>query len=68
MDETRKEVTVGGRFLGLGIIGCTVIFIIFVEKFGGPEWMPMVKWILLGALVAGVGLPLLFFRRTVRSP
>ncbi len=61
----RREVSVAGRFLGLGIIGSTVIFIIFLEKFGAPEWLPMVKWILLGALAAGVGIPMLFFRRRV---
>ncbi|MBY0338137.1 MAG: hypothetical protein K2X11_16100 [Acetobacteraceae bacterium] len=68
MDETRREVTVGGRFLGLGIVGVTVIVIIFLEKFGSADWMPLVKWILLGALVLGVGIPWLFFRRPVRAP
>jgi hypothetical protein len=61
----RTEVSVLGRFLGLGIVGSTVIFIIFLERFGSPDWMPMVKWMLLGALVAGVGIPMLFFRRPV---
>ncbi len=61
----RTEVSVAGRFLGLGIVGSTVIFIMFLENFGAPEWMPLVKWMLLGALVAGVGIPMLFFRRPV---
>jgi len=67
MTAPRTEVTVGGRFLGLAIIGSAVVFIIFLEKFGSPDWMPMVKWMLLGALVAGVGIPMLFFRRPARD-
>jgi hypothetical protein len=61
----RHEVSVAGRFVGLSIIGTAVIFIIFLEKFGSEEWLPMVKYMLLSALVLGVGIPLLFFRRAV---
>lgn len=61
----RTEVSVAGRLLGLGIIGSTVIAIMFLEGFGGPDWAPRFKWMVLGALVAGVGIPVLFFRRPV---
>lgn len=63
--NTRHEVSIAGRFVGFSIIGSTVIFIIFLEKFGAPHYQPWIKWMLLGALVAGVGIPLLFFRRRV---
>lgn len=59
----RREVSTAGKFLGLSIIGSAVVFVIFLEKFGSAEWLPQVKWILLGALVAGLGIPWLFFRR-----
>lgn len=67
MDQqnVRHEVSIAGRFVGFSIIGSTVIFIIFLEKFGAPHYQPWIKWMLLGALVAGVGIPLLFFRRRV---
>ncbi len=70
MDEkmskpVRHEVSIAGRFVGFSIIGSAVLFIIFLEGFGAPEYQPMIKWMLLGALVAGVGIPLLFFRRRV---
>lgn len=61
----RHEVSIAGRFVGFSIIGATVIFIIFLEKFGAPHYQPWIKWMLLGALVVGVGIPLLFFRRRV---
>lgn len=59
----RHEVSIAGRFVGFSIIGSTVVFIIFLEGFGSPEYLPWIKWMLLGALVAGVGIPMLFFRR-----
>jgi len=61
----RHEVSLAGRFVGLSIIGSAVIFIIFLEGFGSPDYLPWVKWMLLGAAVAAVGVPLLFFRRRV---
>jgi len=63
--HTEREVSPAGKFVGLTIIGSTVIFIIFLEKFGAPEYLPYIKWMLLGALVLGVGLPMLFFSRRV---
>lgn len=63
----RTEVSVKGQFLGLGIIGSTVIAVIILESFGGPDWQPLFKWILLGALVLGVGIPMLLCRRPVRD-
>jgi len=62
-DEAHREVSTAGKFVGLTIIGSTVLFIIFLEGFGPPEYFPYFKWMMLGALVLGVGLPLLFFRR-----
>ena len=49
------------------IVGTTVIVIIFLEKFGGPDWVPLFKWMMLGALVAGVGIPMLLCRRPVQD-
>lgn len=64
----RYEVSVAGRFVGLSIIGTAVILIIFLEKFGSPDWIPLVKYFLAGALALGIGVPLLFFRRPVSVP
>lgn len=61
--ETHREVSTAGKFVGLTIIGSTVLFVIYLEGFGPAEYLPYVKWMLLGALVLGVGLPMLFFRR-----
>jgi len=61
----QHEVSLAGRLVGFSIIGSTVLFIIFLEGFGSPEYLPWIKWMLLGALVAGVGIPLLLFRRRV---
>lgn len=33
----QREVTIAGMVLGLGIVGCTVIHCIFLERFGAPE-------------------------------
>jgi hypothetical protein len=67
-DDTteQREVTIAGKFLGLGIVGCTVIYCIFLEKFGTPEAQANMLWYLLGALAAGVIIPLLFCRRPLR--
>lgn len=64
----RTEVSVAGRFIGLSIIGTAVIFVMFLEKFGSGEWLPLVKYILLGALALAVAVPLAFFRRPVSGP
>lgn len=67
-DETtqQREVTIAGKFLGLGIVGCTVIYCIFVEKFGSPEAQARLLWVFLGSVAAGVIIPLLFCRRPIR--
>eukprot|EP01031_Cornospumella_fuschlensis_P052208 gene52208-63815_t len=67
-DETtqQREVTIAGKFLGLGIVGCTVIYCIFLEKFGTPEAQAKMLWYLFGALAAGIIIPLLFCRRPLR--
>lgn len=61
-----REVTIGGKFLGLGIVGCTVIYCIFVEKFGPAEAQAKLLWIFLGSVAAGIMIPLLFCRRPLR--
>lgn len=33
----QREVTIAGAFLGLGIVGCTVLHRILLAKFGTPE-------------------------------
>lgn len=62
----QREVTIAGKFLGLGIVGCTVIYSIFLEKFGSPEAQQNILWYLLAALAAGIIIPLLFCRRPLR--
>lgn len=64
--DARREVTVGGKFFGLGIVGCTVIASIIIEKFGAPETQANIPYMLLGALVLSIALPLLLFRRPIR--
>jgi hypothetical protein len=63
----RTEVSVAGRLVGLSIMGTAVLVVMFLEEFGGGEWLPMVKYVLLGALVLAIGVPLAFFRRTVAA-
>jgi hypothetical protein len=67
-DDTtqQREVTIAGKFLGLGIVGCTVIYCIFLEKFGTPEAQANMLWYLLGALAAAIIIPTLFCRRPLR--
>lgn len=65
---TRREVTLAGRFVGLSIIGTAVILIIFLEKFGSPDWIPMVKYFLAASFALGIAVPLIFFRRPVPLP
>lgn len=62
----QREVTIAGKFLGLGIVGCTVIYCIFLEKFGSPEAQAKMLWYFLGSLAAGIIIPLLFCRRPIR--
>ena len=65
-DNTPREVTVGGKFFGLGIVGLTVIYAIYLEKFGTPEAQADILWYLAGALVLSIILPILLFRRPIR--
>lgn len=62
----RREVTVGGKFFGLGIVGCTVIASIYLEKFGTPETQANIPYMLAGALALSIILPMLLFRRPIR--
>ena len=64
--EPRREVTVGGKFLGLGIFGLGVFAAIMLEKFGGPVWQGRLIWLVLAALALAVVVPRAFFRRVVR--
>lgn len=64
--EPRREVTVGGRFFGLGVFGCAVIAVIMMEKFGAPEIQSYALPILGGALALGILLPMALFRRTIQ--
>lgn len=67
MAESRQEVSLAGRLVGLSILGSTVIFVIALESMGREDLMPYVKFMLLGALVLAIAVPLLFFRRTVET-
>jgi hypothetical protein len=64
MSTTRTEVSVRGRFVGLSIIGSTVIACIVMENFGLRP-LAELKWWLAGGLALGVALPMLFFRRPI---
>jgi len=64
--EPRREVTVGGRFFGLGIFGSAVFASIMIERFGSAETQSYILPMLGGALLLGVVLPLLLFRRITR--
>lgn len=62
----RKEVSGRGKFLAFGIIGTALIVSIFVEKFGAPESVRNIPYILLGALVLAIAIPMAFYRRPIR--
>jgi hypothetical protein len=67
MAESKQEVSLAGRLVGLSILGSTVIFVIALESMEREDLMPYVKFILLGALVLAIAVPLLFFRRTIET-
>ncbi len=63
--EPRREVSLGGRFFGMGIMGCAVITCIFIEKFGAAETQSYLLPILGGAFALSILLPRLLFRRNI---
>ena len=65
-EPPRKEVTYLGKFLALGILGTGMIVSIFIENVGVPENVERIPYILLGALVLSVAIPMAFCRRVVR--
>lgn len=67
MIQPRKEITVGGKFLGLGIFGCGVIASILIEKFGDAVWQARLGWLLLAALALAIVVPVVLFRRVVQD-
>ncbi len=64
--EPRREVTVGGKFLGLGIFGLGVFAAIMLERLGGPAWQGRLIWIVLAGLVLAVAVPWALCRKVVR--
>ena len=64
--EPRREVTVGGRFFGLGIFGSGVVSVIMMEKFGSAEAQSYALPILAAALAVALLVPMALFRRLVR--
>ena len=64
--QGRKEVSGRGKFLAFGIIGIGLVVSIFIEKFGAPESIRNIPYILLGALVLAIAIPMAFYRRPVR--
>lgn len=62
----RKEVSIRGKFLGFGIIGTAVVASIVIETFGAPETVRNIPWILLGAVVLAIAIPMAFYRRPVQ--
>ena len=61
-----RRVTMRGKILALGIIGMTVVFSIFLEKFGSPERLRLIPWLLLGSIVVAYVVANLFYKRPVR--
>ncbi len=59
------EVSIKGRFVGMSILGSAVVFVIFLENLRVTAWLPYVLYILGGALVLAVAIPMLLFRRPV---
>jgi hypothetical protein len=64
--EVRREVSGRGKFLAFGIIAIGLIVSIFIEKFGAPESIRNIPYILLGALVLAIAIPMAFYRRPIR--
>jgi len=64
--EVRKAVSVRGKFLAFGIIGMALIVSIFIEKFGAPESIRNIPYILLGAVVLAIAIPMAFYRKPIR--
>lgn len=62
----RKEVSGRGKFLAFGIIAIALIVSIFIEKFGAPESIRNIPYILLGGVVLAVAIPMAFYRRPIR--
>lgn len=63
----RREVSWGGRMLGLGIIGVAVMVVIAGENAGNPNVTNNALPILGGALLGAIVLPLALFRRTIED-
>lgn len=61
----RREVSWGGKLLGLGILGTAVIVVITGENSGSVAVTSNALPILGGALVGAIGLPMALFRRVV---
>jgi hypothetical protein len=64
--DVRREVSGRGKFLAFGIIGIGLIVSIFIEKFGAPESIRNIPYILLGALVLAIAIPMAFYRKSIR--
>jgi len=65
-EPPRKEVTYLGKYLAFGIVGMGMVVSIFMENSGVPENIARIPYILLGALVLSVAIPMAFCRRVVR--
>jgi hypothetical protein len=63
--EPRREVSWGGRFLGVGIVGMTVLTIIVSENTGVTAVTSNAALILVVALAAAIAVPMAFFRRVI---
>lgn len=68
MSETKQEVSLAGRLIGLSILGSTVIVVIALESLADEAALGYVKYILAAALALAIAVPLLFFRRPVPAP
>lgn len=65
-EPVRKEVSGRGKFLAFGIIGMSLIVSIFIEKFGAPETVRNIPYILLGGVALAIAIPMAFYRKPIR--
>ena len=66
-EAPRREVSWGGRFLGVGIMGVPVIVVISAENAGNADVTSNAALILGLALAAAIAVPMTLFRRTIRD-
>lgn len=67
VEPIRREVSWGGKLLGLGIVGTVVILVMSAERTGNTAITANAAPILGLALAAAIAIPMLLCRRAVRD-